>query len=91
MLVRTYVRIVDPDGVAALVGEIIPLNSCLVFCPTKKYCENVASMLGNAFKQTKAEDDILKRRMKLLSGTITVMFTLVFSLTKVVPEQFTTT
>ena len=35
----------DPDHVFGLVLEVIPDNSCLVFCPTKKNCENVAMML----------------------------------------------
>lgn len=35
----------DPDQITGLVSEIIPDNSCLIFCPTKKNCENVASML----------------------------------------------
>ncbi|XP_031759314.1 helicase POLQ-like isoform X2 [Xenopus tropicalis] len=36
---------IDPDHVVALVTEVIPANSCLVFCPTKKNCENVAEMI----------------------------------------------
>ncbi|XP_071042916.1 helicase POLQ-like [Parasteatoda tepidariorum] len=32
----------DPDMVTGLIMEVIPKNSCLVFCPTKKHCENVA-------------------------------------------------
>ncbi|KAG8454330.1 hypothetical protein GDO86_000826 [Hymenochirus boettgeri] len=35
----------DPDHVIALVTEVIPNNSCLVFCPTKKNCENVAELI----------------------------------------------
>lgn len=35
----------DPDHIIALVTEVIPNNSCLVFCPTKKNCENVAEMI----------------------------------------------
>ncbi|XP_043915230.1 helicase POLQ-like [Protopterus annectens] len=35
----------DPDHLIALVTEVIPLHSCLVFCPTKKNCENVAEMI----------------------------------------------
>ncbi|CAH2301640.1 helicase POLQ-like isoform X1 [Pelobates cultripes] len=35
----------DPDHIIALVTEVIPKNSCLVFCPTKKNCENVAEMI----------------------------------------------
>ncbi|XP_036194132.1 helicase POLQ-like isoform X5 [Myotis myotis] len=35
----------DPDHLVALVTEVIPNNSCLVFCPTKKNCENVAEMI----------------------------------------------
>lgn len=35
----------DPDQITGLVAEIIPDNSCLIFCPSKKNCENVATML----------------------------------------------
>uniref|UniRef100_A0A6J0U9T3 Helicase POLQ-like isoform X2 n=1 Tax=Pogona vitticeps TaxID=103695 RepID=A0A6J0U9T3_9SAUR len=35
----------DPDHLIALVTEVIPEYSCLVFCPTKKNCENVAEMI----------------------------------------------
>ncbi|KAM3939107.1 helicase POLQ-like [Leptodactylus fuscus] len=35
----------DPDHIIALVTEVIPNHSCLVFCPTKKNCENVAQMI----------------------------------------------
>ncbi|XP_028274206.1 helicase POLQ-like [Parambassis ranga] len=36
---------VDPDHIIALVTEVIPAHSCLVFCPTKKNCENVVGMI----------------------------------------------
>jgi POLQ-like helicase len=36
---------VDPDMIGGLVGEVIPESSCLVFCPTKKSCENVAQLI----------------------------------------------
>lgn len=36
----------DPDQLFGLVLEVIPDNSCLVFCPTKKNCENVAMLLA---------------------------------------------
>ncbi|XP_066488391.1 helicase POLQ-like [Tiliqua scincoides] len=35
----------DPDHLIALMTEVIPKYSCLVFCPTKKNCENVAEMI----------------------------------------------
>ncbi|PNF35324.1 hypothetical protein B7P43_G04834 [Cryptotermes secundus] len=36
---------IDPDMIGGLVGEVIPKSSCLVFCPTKKSCENVAQLI----------------------------------------------
>ncbi|XP_051897230.1 helicase POLQ-like isoform X2 [Pristis pectinata] len=36
---------IDPDHLIALVTEVIPKHSCLLFCPTKKNCENVSKML----------------------------------------------
>ena len=35
----------DVDRLTALVLEVVPNNSCLVFCPTKKNCENVAQLV----------------------------------------------
>ncbi|CAK6983024.1 helicase POLQ-like [Scomber scombrus] len=42
---------IDPDHIIALVTEVIPNHSCLVFCPTKKNCENVASMICKYLKE----------------------------------------
>ncbi|KAK2818515.1 hypothetical protein Q5P01_024076 [Channa striata] len=42
---------IDPDHVVALVTEVIPGHSCLVFCPTKKNCENVAGMICKYLKE----------------------------------------
>ncbi|XP_059214014.1 helicase POLQ-like [Centropristis striata] len=41
----------DPDHIIALVTEVIPTHSCLVFCPTKKNCENVAAMICKYLKE----------------------------------------
>ena len=35
----------DPDQLCSLVLEVVPQGSCLVFCPTKRNCQNVAIML----------------------------------------------
>ncbi|CAG9562876.1 unnamed protein product [Danaus chrysippus] len=35
----------DPDLLGGLVSEVVPSSSCLVFCPTKRNCENVAALL----------------------------------------------
>ncbi|XP_071452679.1 helicase POLQ-like [Hetaerina americana] len=35
----------DPDQLGGLVAEVVPNHSCLVFCPTKKNCENVAVLI----------------------------------------------
>nr|XP_023664210.1 helicase POLQ-like isoform X1 [Paramormyrops kingsleyae] len=42
---------VDPDHIIALVAEVIPAHSCLVFCPSKKNCENVADMICKYLKK----------------------------------------
>ncbi|KAJ8287065.1 hypothetical protein GJAV_G00046640 [Gymnothorax javanicus] len=41
---------IDPDHIIALVTEVIPAHSCLVFCATKKSCENVALMICKYLK-----------------------------------------
>ncbi|CAK1551516.1 unnamed protein product [Leptosia nina] len=37
----------DPDMVGGLVSEVVPRDSCLVFCPTKRNCQSVAALLCN--------------------------------------------
>ncbi|XP_028319414.1 helicase POLQ-like [Gouania willdenowi] len=41
----------DPDHIVALVTEVIPAHSCLVFCATKKNCENVVQMIAKCLKK----------------------------------------
>eukprot|EP00795_Rhopilema_esculentum_P014624 gene14624-5707_t len=56
---------VDPDHISTLALEVIPNHSCLIFCATKKNCENVAAMLvkclPDTLKETKKE-----QRLQLL-------------------------
>ena len=44
-VVTTPTAQADPDQLVSLVLEVIP-SSCLIFCSTKKNCENVAMMLA---------------------------------------------
>ncbi|XP_030005836.1 helicase POLQ-like isoform X2 [Sphaeramia orbicularis] len=60
---------IDPDHIIALVTEVIPTQSCLVFCPTKKNCENVAGMICKYLKEDflkhkEAEKALLLRELK---------------------------
>ena len=43
----------DGDDLVSLVSEVIPEKSCLIFCPTKKHCENTALFLVKEFAKTK--------------------------------------
>ncbi|XP_053407683.1 helicase POLQ-like [Mercenaria mercenaria] len=52
----------DPDHVLGLALEVIPDNSCLVFCPTKKNCENVALMLSKLMAKYKRELSEVKKK-----------------------------
>ncbi|XP_076249291.1 mutagen-sensitive 301 [Calliopsis andreniformis] len=38
--------IIDPDRIAGLVTDVIPQDSCLIFCSSRKNCENVALLLS---------------------------------------------
>jgi len=37
--------LLDPDRIGGLVMEVIPADSCLIFCSSRKNCENVALLL----------------------------------------------
>ncbi|KAM3831978.1 helicase POLQ-like isoform 1-T1 [Vipera latastei] len=67
---------VDPDHLIALVTEVIPKYSCLVFCPTKKNCENVAEMIckhiNRELKKIKEKEkcNLLKELRNICSGKL---------------------
>ncbi|XP_061206956.1 helicase POLQ-like isoform X1 [Neopsephotus bourkii] len=66
----------DPDHIIALVTEVIPKYSCLIFCPTKKNCENVASMVCKYLKKEfrahreKEKQDLIKNLKYIGNGSV---------------------
>ncbi|XP_054679456.1 helicase POLQ-like isoform X2 [Grus americana] len=66
----------DPDHIIALVTEVIPKYSCLIFCPTKKNCENVASMVCRYLKREfrahreKEKQDLIKNLKNIGNGSV---------------------
>ncbi|XP_073838797.1 mutagen-sensitive 301 [Musca autumnalis] len=43
----------DPDHLAGLVTECAPKNGCLIFCSSRKNCENVAILLSRVLPKSK--------------------------------------
>ncbi|XP_076193173.1 helicase POLQ-like isoform X2 [Aptenodytes patagonicus] len=66
----------DPDHIIALVTEVIPKYSCLIFCPTKRNCENVASMVCKYLKKEfrahreKEKQDLIKNLKNIGNGSV---------------------
>ncbi|NWU97771.1 HELQ Helicase, partial [Upupa epops] len=66
----------DPDHIIAMVTEVIPKYSCLIFCPTKKNCENVASMVCKYLKKEfkahkeKEKQDLMKNLKSIGNGSV---------------------
>ena len=55
----------DPDGLGALVAEVVPQHCCLVFCPTKKNCESVAQLISRTLLSSTLQWKVdEKRRLK---------------------------
>lgn len=50
----------DPDQLCSLVLEVVPRGSCLIFCPTKKNCQNVALLLAKCMPKNR--EDMEARR-----------------------------
>ncbi|XP_065720632.2 helicase POLQ-like isoform X2 [Drosophila suzukii] len=47
------VKRADPDHLAGLISECAPEHCCLVFCPSRKNCENVALLLSRIVPKQK--------------------------------------
>lgn len=52
----------DPDHIGGLVSEVIPEKSCLIFCSTKKNCENLSSLLCNILPSKYTLHRIIERK-----------------------------
>ncbi|CAF0994046.1 unnamed protein product [Adineta steineri] len=57
----------DPDRIVGLVSEVIPTDSCLVFCASKLNCENVARLIVSFMPEKLLEDNREKRAILLES------------------------
>lgn len=56
------VQKMDPDHIAGLVSEVIPNESCLIFCPSKRNCENLATLLCNVLPKKYVNHKITERK-----------------------------
>lgn len=70
-----FLKKIDPDRLGGLVSEVIPKESCLIFCSSKKSCENVAQLLCkvllcNVKEYRKEERQQLKLALKDESGSL---------------------
>ncbi|CAF0789946.1 unnamed protein product [Adineta ricciae] len=61
----------DPDRLVGLVSEVIPNDSCLVFCASKVNCENVARLIVS-FMPEKLREDNSEKRSILLEALVEV-------------------
>ncbi|XP_030385785.1 helicase POLQ-like [Scaptodrosophila lebanonensis] len=58
----------DPDHLAGLVTECAPENSCLIFCPTRKNCENVAQLLSRILPKKKFVEHCKGEKAELMDA-----------------------
>ncbi|KAH0813157.1 hypothetical protein GEV33_009636 [Tenebrio molitor] len=70
---------IDPDKLGVLVSEVIPKDSCLIFCPSKKNCENVASVLCSVLNKSltdynKEAKEQVKNSLKDERGSLCKIF-----------------
>lgn len=57
----------DPDHITGLVSEVVPDKSCLIFCASKKNCENLATLLSKLLPK-KYVDHKLNERDNLIKA-----------------------
>ncbi|KAL8206769.1 UNVERIFIED_CONTAM: hypothetical protein K2H54_024366, partial [Gekko kuhli] len=66
----------DPDHLIALATEVIPEYSCLIFCPTKKNCENVAQKIckylnrENKTRREREKRDLIEDLTNICNGSL---------------------
>ncbi|XP_058790306.1 helicase POLQ-like isoform X2 [Phymastichus coffea] len=78
----------DKDFLGGLVMEVAPKDSCLVFCSTKKNCENVAVLLVDVLKKTEMQKHKAEEKLILLNALITENGQICPILRKTIPFGF---
>ncbi|KAK5650132.1 hypothetical protein RI129_001161 [Pyrocoelia pectoralis] len=65
---------IDPDHLGALVMEVVPTGSCLIFCATKKNAENVSKLLCGVVSRKLMEHKVLEKKQlfKALENDATI-------------------
>ncbi|XP_017011859.3 helicase POLQ-like isoform X1 [Drosophila takahashii] len=62
------VKRADPDHLAGLISECAPEHCCLVFCPSRKNCENVALLLSRIVPKQKFFEHRRSEKLDLMDA-----------------------
>ncbi|KYM99877.1 Helicase POLQ-like protein [Cyphomyrmex costatus] len=61
------IAILDPDRIGGLIMEVIPNDSCLIFCSSRKNCENLALLLAKILSKNLYNNKV-NEKMTLLNA-----------------------